>query len=340
MLAAVVVFTSCAFGDNADVVPTIAADEQIIYVAGQYNQHACVWIVNGTLSTRIMLDEIPSTLRSRASGLIVTDKGVITVGYCELGATYVHVMWVNGAVTQLSSLTSVNTSYTSAIVAYNGKPYVALTAGDAAYMWTDGVLIKLPLPAGATGSKAMGIAVENGHVVVGGEVKVGSPFYNACVWIDGACLVLDQSLADDTEIFSVARHNGHWYAAGTSRDTNIAALWIDGAYVQVDPLVSSLAIGVHVHDGVPYVCGRLNTNAYVWAGGQKQMLSSADSEAYAVLVYDSPIYGRNVIVAGRADDAGTMAAVVWINGSPVQLDKMGTNDHTSAWAVAFGPKFW
>ncbi len=342
-VAACVLLSSCAFGDNADVVPTVAADDEVMYVVGRYNIHACMWIMDGALMKRIMLPELSGTSESWAMSVIVKGKDIVISGVCMSG-TYYNVLWVNGALVRLTATSSPYDMYTSGVVRRDGKLYATVTHGGATGMagvWVNGTVMNLPLPPTATESKALCIAVDDNHVIVGGAANVIDTNFHACVWVDGACTVLETTSFTPTEIYSVGWHDGHWYAAGNSTASTLATLWIDGAYVRVNPVSTSNLVGMHVHDGVPYTCGHQNNIACMWAGTQKLTLTSASpSEAYGILVYDSTRYGRNIIVAGRADDAGTMAAMLWINGTGLQLDKAGAVYVTDARAVAFGPRNW
>ncbi len=332
--------SSCAFGDAEDVVPSVSEhDNQVMYVAGRYNQQACMWTTNGVITHRTMLPLYPGTGQSWAMAIAVVHKSVTIFGYCQAAGLYYPVLWINGELNVLSNTGNANDTFKSDIVERDGAVYIAMTINDTASVWKNGIIIPLPKPAGVSYSRGACIAVENGHVIVGGAVDNGQ--FHACVWIDGECIILDNTAFTTTDVYSVGWNQGHWFAAGLAGSATNASLWIDGAYVKLDSSGSGYVLGMHVYNGLHYMCGSVNNIARLWAGNYMQILTPVSpSDANDVLVYESPTYGKRIIVAGRADDGGTMAAMLWINGTGLQLDKAGISYATDARAVAFGPKLW
>ncbi len=337
ILAAGLVLLSCAFGDNADVVPSLfERDNQLIYVAGRYNQHACMWITNGSQTARIMLPELPGTTASYGTGIARADNGIVVIGACDIGGNFYPVLWINGIMYQLPGTTT--SSYIYALAVYRNNIYAAFSNGGYGCLWVDGVLTTLPVPAGATGSSAMSVAVEKGHVIVGGSVTVGGQ--QPCVWIDGVCRVL--SNAGISSVNYVAWDNGHWYASGAAAPST-AAWWFDGgAYTGLyTGGGTNRAWGIYLYEGTPYLCGQIEgITAVIWVAGQTRIMSQYTSAALGIRVYSDAMSGQTVLVTGYDMTTGISAATLWINGSPVTLDQYGVAGDTMGNAITPGPNFW
>ncbi len=345
VLAACISLSSCAFGDKEDVVQALTADDNVIYVAGRYNTHACLWVVQGSSYSRVMLPEPPGSTQSAAMAIIAAQGRIMASGWYSIAGTAYPALWVNGAAVPFpaggNSMTVINGA---SLAADRDRICIAAVVNNKAAMILNGITMLLQEPSGTMYSYAYSATFDGPRVVVGGLVNNG-PNDRACAWIDGLYSTIDTS-GINSAAYGVKVYNGHLYAAGYTNSTN-AALWIDGVFYQVSPGDNAGIYGFDMLDGIPCMAGRyVNVNNYatMWIGGRdgKQVLSPTSGNATALGVFACPNGpgGASVMVAGRQDDSGIATAYLWINGAAFKLDGYGITDNTEARAVTVGPKIW
>ncbi len=336
---ACLVLSSCAFGDKEDVVPTVSGEERAVYVAGRYNDHACLWIVDGSMPARFMLAETPGTDSSLAQKVIV-DNGVIYVsGSCYISGVRYPMQWIDGVPTMFAAA-NVLFAYNSLAV-HNGHVFVPGQSGMNACLMVDGKPTILPLANGMVTAFATSVAVNDTHIVVGGYQQDGGMTNFACQWIDGTPMILDSQ----SYVFAVKMENGLVYAAGSWNI--VPVMWIDGARTILDPSTAGEVNDMVIRNGIPYMVGTGSGSdrGFLYIGGVTRQTLCANpgyASARGLEIFDDAMTGRNILFVGMLYNGSQMSAILSVNGSIVALDNYGAfgTNLTEAWSVTLGPRLW
>ena len=148
-------------GSQNNTAYAIALSGSDVYISGQYNNYkACYW-KNGTII--IDLSYTTGSSNSNATAIALSGSGVYNAGYYLTGGDKTLCYWKNSVKTDVHTTsnnddTPFSTTFSGSDVYIAGSyPYDDLFKG--ACYWKNGVRTDLPLPAGATSPKVIGITV-------------------------------------------------------------------------------------------------------------------------------------------------------------------------------------
>jgi hypothetical protein len=252
------------------------------------------------------------------------------------------VLWKNGVVTYLTD--GSHRASANSVFVFGTDVYVAgyenSTWGDIAYVWKNGVPIKLDgglYPNGASyDARGNSVFVSGTNEYVAGAEQV--PFPNdlaAMFWKNHSGTNITTSGTTTAAAHSVFVLGTDVYVAGEEQVSGsyVAKVWknnvattLSNAFSDANSVFTSgTDVYVAGRDRVLLAPGSMPDLPTVWKNGVATYLSNVSGEAKTVFVY-----GTDVYVAGNEYNVTVGVAKIWKNGVATSL----TNGSTNAYAVS------